>query len=169
MRRNDAPGEHGALADARAAGSDAPRRRPDEEHLRQRLAGLRASHPSSPEYRGGEAAPENREVAGDHEVAEEPEVAGGHEVAEEPEVEGERDGEDRSRGPAEGKTGGLPGPEGGPPPDESGDARPGHARPGHGEPGRPVPPGSSEPYRPWFSSGEPLEPWFTADPGDPPG
>jgi hypothetical protein len=198
MRRNDAPDERGALADTPAAGPDVPRRRPDDDHLRQRLAGLRASHPSSPEYRGGQAASDCRDGEPEHRDAEtepaaaspdaakagpggaardgdlaagdgqaraadaERDGAGGHDGADGHAGPGERGGE--GRGPAEGETGGLPGPEGRPPHGE-----PSHARPGHGELGRPVPLGSGEPYRPWFSSGEPLEPWFTADPCDPPG
>ena len=203
MRRNDAPGESGDLAGPPAAGPDVPRRRPDDDHLRQRLAGLRASHPSSPGYRDREAPPgyHDRDAApawGDAEAepgggspgadtacpggatgdgqsaaadgerdgvgsgdgAGTPDGAGGRDGA------GERDGSGHSRGPAEGKPGGLPGPDGGPPDDPR---EPGHARPGQGEPARTVAVGGGEPYRPWFSSGEPLEPWFTGDPGDPPG
>jgi hypothetical protein len=212
MRRNDAPGESGDLAGPPAAGPDVPRRRPDDDHLRQRLAGLRASHPSSPEYRDREAAPEwdeaeaepgggsprggtaghgadhgvgdiaagrgdmtgwygqsgaadgERDEAGSHDGA------GGHDGAVDRAGAAEPDGSGHGRGPAEGNTGGLPGPDGGPPgPGDGPHGEPGQARPGHGGPARPVPMGGGEPYRPWFSSGEPLEPWFTGDPGDPPG
>jgi hypothetical protein len=147
MRRNDAPGERGALADAGAAGTDAAGRGPDggAGDLRQRLAGLRAGHPSSPEFGRDEDEPD----AGD---GERDGVADGG--AEDPDAaEGEPDGAPGLAGPG---PGGYPGGRG-------------PAPAGRAELGRPGPLGGREPYRPWFSSGDSLEPWFTGDPGDPPG
>jgi hypothetical protein len=176
MRRNDAAGERGALADTAAAGPDVPRRRPDDDHLRQRLAGLRASHPSSPEYRDREAPPEYRDGEASPEWGEAEAEPGAGSPGAGTAGPGERagaaepDGSGHGRGPAEGKPGGLPGPDSGLPGQGGGlDGEPGHARPGPDGPARAVPLGGGEPYRPWFSSGEPLEPWFTGDPGDPPG
>jgi hypothetical protein len=157
MRTNDAPGERGALADAGAAG-----RRPDggAGDLRQRLAEMRASHPSSPRYGDRDGGPDAgdgwRDGNGESDGAGEPGAAAG---------DGDRDG--ANRGAAEGDSGGLPGPEGARPrgrPGAPGHASPGHASPEHAETGAPGPLGGSEPYRPWFSSGESLEPWFTEDP-----
>jgi hypothetical protein len=143
MRRNDAPGERGALADTGAAGPDAAGRGPDggAGDLRQRLEGLRACHPSSPEFGRDEDEPDAADGERDWEADS---GAEDHEAA-----EGEPDG---PREPAGQRPGGHPGGRG-------------HASPGRAELGRPGPLGGSEPYRPWFSSGDSLEPWFTGDPG----
>ena len=159
MRTNDAPGERGDLADSGAGGPDAPQRRPGGAgDLRQRLAALRAGHPSSPEYggRGGEAA----DGAGGNDRA--GEIGGARE-----EDAGDIDRAREDAGAAEGDPDGLPGPEGARSRGRSGGR--GHASPGSAELGQPGLLRGSEPYRPWFSSGESLEPWFTGDPGDPPG
>jgi hypothetical protein len=162
-----------------ATPADHPRRGPLDD-LRQRLARLSASHPSSPGFEtrgdgsgGGEAA---KERAGGGEAAQEP--AGGGEAAQEPAEggEGAGGGEGAREPPASGGQAG----EGGRDLTDAlgrldrlsrlvgGGGRAGSDRPATGGRGEGVLPGSGtrDPYRPWFAPGEVCQPWFSPDQSD---
>lgn len=164
-----------------AAPADRPRRGPLDD-LRQRLARLSASHPSSRGFEtrgdgasGGEVAKERAgggEAAGDK--------AGGGGAAKEPAERGEA-AQERAEG------GGEPAQEpavgGGPPGEGSrglidrldrlsrlvgGGGRAGSDRPASVGRAEEALPGSStrDPYRPWFAPGEVCRPWFSPDQSD---
>ncbi len=141
--------------------ADRPPRAGPLDDLRERLARLPSSHPSSPEYAPPESTgPDKEDITTDDGGAapapdSEPEDGGAVPAPDSEPLPVERDdGAERSDPDGPGVLG-----------------RPGRARAaaGRARPGAPtevVSPGPDEPYRPWFSGGRSPRPWFSAGPRD---